>query len=113
VRRDVHGVPVEGVDVGPETGCAHYDGDRDVIAIRFPCCGTYYPCHRCHEAVAAHDADRWPLEDRDRRAVLCGACGVELAIADYLADPTGCPDCSAPFNPGCVDHHDRYFAMPG
>lgn len=100
---------VRGVDVGPETRCAHYDGDRDVIAIRFPCCDTYYPCFRCHEAVTDHDAERWPTAEFDRNAVRCGVCGTELSVAAYLVAGHECPECGAAFNPGCADHHDRYF----
>jgi uncharacterized CHY-type Zn-finger protein len=104
-----HGHEVRGVGVGPETRCAHYDGDRDVIAIRFPCCGVYYPCFRCHEAVADHDAERWSADAFDRDAVLCGVCGVEYSVAAYLDADHECPACGAAFNPGCADHHDRYF----
>jgi len=42
---EVHGHTVRGVDVGPETRCRHYDSELDVIAIRFPCCETFYPCY--------------------------------------------------------------------
>jgi uncharacterized CHY-type Zn-finger protein len=75
-----HGHEVRGVDVDAETGCAHYDTDRDVVAIRVPWCDTYYPCHRCHAEVAAHEAERWPIDRREAHAVLCGACGAQLAI---------------------------------
>lgn len=107
--RQVHGVRVRGVSVGPETRCAHYDTDRDVVAVRFPCCERFYPCFECHRAVADHRASTWSDGSFDRRAVLCGACGERLPIAAYLADPTACPACSAPFNPGCADHHHLYF----
>jgi uncharacterized CHY-type Zn-finger protein len=56
---DVHGHTVRGVDVGPETRCRHYDSELDVIAIRFPCCGTFYPCYECHLAAADHEPERW------------------------------------------------------
>ena len=56
---NVHGHTVRGVDVGPETRCHHYDSDLDVIAIRFPCCGTFYPCYECHLAAANHEPERW------------------------------------------------------
>jgi uncharacterized CHY-type Zn-finger protein len=104
----VHGHAVRGVDVDDETRCAHYGTERDVVAIRFPCCDIYYPCHRCHAEVADHDAERWPLDRRGEPAVLCGACGAELAIQEYLG-VTACPACETRFNPGCADHYDRYF----
>jgi len=110
MERVVGGVTVHGLDVDGETRCRHYDGTRDVVAIRFRCCGRYHPCFRCHEAVADHDPSVWPAGSFDRRAVLCGACGTELRIADYLG-VTACPECATGFNPGCRDHHDRYFAV--
>ena len=45
----------------------------------------------------------------DERALLCGACGARFSIETYLDAPLACPDCGAAFNPGCSDHHDRYF----
>lgn len=106
----VHDHPVFGVDVGAETRCAHYATGRDVIAIRFPCCGEYYPCIECHEAVADHEATVWDADAGDERAVLCGVCGHELRIRAYLAADHRCPDCNAAFNPGCRHHAHFYFA---
>ena len=108
----VHGHEVRGVDVGGETRCAHYGTDRDVVAIRFACCETYYPCFRCHEETADHDAERWPVERRDEPAVLCGCCGAELAVREYVGVDS-CPDCGARFNPACADHYHLYFETPG
>jgi uncharacterized CHY-type Zn-finger protein len=107
----VGGREVCGVDVGPETRCAHYDGETDVIAIKFWCCGDYYPCFRCHDAVADHDPERWPTDEFDRQAVLCGVCGGALTVREYLDADHECPDCGAGFNPGCAAHHDRYFEV--
>lgn len=99
--------------VDDETRCVHYHGPTDIIAMRFKCCGDYFPCLHCHEdyATPAHPIERWAVEDLERGAVLCGACGYELRIAEYLAT-SGCPNCGAPFNPGCRLHHDAYFAFP-
>lgn len=106
----VGGRTVRGVDVGPETRCAHYDGPRDVVAIAFPCCETFHPCFRCHEATADHDAERWPRSRFDADAVLCGVCGATLSVQEYLG-ADACPRCDAAFNPGCANHYDRYFAV--
>ncbi|WP_458190666.1 CHY zinc finger protein [Haladaptatus sp. NG-WS-4] len=105
----VHGTEVHGVDVDPETRCSHYDSERDVIAIRFPCCGEFYPCYWCHDAVADHPREAWPETKRDAEAVLCGVCGTELTIAEYLACDSRCPECDAAFNPGCAEHYELYF----
>lgn len=104
----IHGHEVRGVGVGPETQCAHYSTERDIVAIKFACCGTYYPCFRCHEETTDHDIERWPIERRDEPAVLCGGCGTELAPQEYMG-LDACPDCRAAFNPACSDHYHRYF----
>jgi len=107
--RTVHGTEVHGIDVDAETRCAHFGTERDVIAIRFPCCNDYYPCFRCHDTVADHPRETWPADERDTEAVLCGSCGVELTITEYLESGSQCPDCGAEFNPGCANHYELYF----
>jgi len=104
----VHGHEVRGVAVDGETRCAHYGTERDVVALKFACCETYHPCYRCHAETADHDRERWPLERRAEPAVLCGACGAELAVQEYVG-VDGCPECGTRFNPACADHYHRYF----
>ncbi|CAI49617.1 zinc finger protein [Natronomonas pharaonis DSM 2160] len=104
----VHGYEVRGVGLDGETRCAHYGTERDVVAIKFACCATYYACHRCHEECTDHERSRWPLGRRDEKAVLCGVCGTELAVQEYLGVDS-CPDCGARFNPGCNNHTHLYF----
>ena len=100
---------VRGVDVGPETRCAHWAGDRDVVALRGGRCERFYPCHACHEAVADHPPEPWPRERLDEPAVLCGVCATALTARAYLTSGFDCPECGAAFNPGCRAHYDRYF----
>lgn len=102
-------VAVRGLVVDRQTRCVHYRTARDIVAIRFYCCGEYYPCHLCHDACADHPAQVWPAGRRDEQAVLCGACGAELTIASYLGAEE-CPVCQAAFNPRCALHADLYFA---
>ncbi len=104
-------VPLRGVEVGPETRCVHYHGPRDVIAIRFACCGVFYPCHACHVAVADHDAERWSPDRFDTRAVRCGDCGTVLTIEQYVEADHACSTCGTAFNPRCARHYDRYFEV--
>lgn len=104
-------VPLRGVQVDADTRCAHYDGPRDRIALRFACCGVYYPCFQCHRATTTHDAERWPGERRHEPAVLCGDCYRTMSAAAYLQCDHICPHCAAAFNPECAAHHDRYFAF--
>ena len=104
------GMRVLGPTVDDQTRCIHYRTDLDVIAIRFACCGEYYPCHLCHAETADHPAEQWPLDERDERAVLCGVCKHELTIAEYLL-VEACPACGAAFNPGCRLHTELYFQV--
>ena len=103
--------PVLGLDVDPETRCSHYHSPRDVVAFRMRCCDRWYACRECHDALAGHEAQLWPRADREERAVLCGACGVELSIRGYLKSADACPVCDAAFNPGCREHHHLYFEV--
>ena len=95
-------VPLRGVRVDPETRCDHWDDPVDVIALRFGCCETYYPCDACHDAATDHEA---------APAVLCGACRTTLTAREYLDGENACPACGAAFNPGCRAHRDRYFEV--
>ena len=99
---------VLGRTVDDQTRCAHYHGPTDVIAIKFACCGAYYPCFECRREAADHPARQWPADRRDQKAILCGVCGTELPIATYQA-VTACPACDARFNERCRLHWPRYF----
>lgn len=101
---------VRGVGVDRESRCIHYHGPLDVVAIRMKCCGLYYACKDCHEALAGHPAEAWPREEWNQPAILCGACGAELTIESYLRCGDRCPRCGAGFNPGCSRHRHFYFA---
>jgi uncharacterized CHY-type Zn-finger protein len=103
-RPEVHGVAVD-----PQTRCAHWRSPLDIIAIRMRCCGVWYACKDCHDALAGHPIQTWPRAEYDRPAVLCGACGTELTVRQYLACDNRCPACAAPFNPGCRLHYRFYF----
>lgn len=102
-------VRVRGINVDEATRCAHWHSARDVIAIKMRCCGEYYACYECHAALAGHETAVWPREEWGTRAVLCGICGGELTIREYLASGYRCPACGAEFNPGCRNHHHLYF----
>jgi len=104
-------IPLRGVAVGPETRCVHWDDPVDIVALRFGCCETYYPCDECHDAAADHEAEPWPRDRFDESAVLCGVCGATLSAREYLASDDRCPRCDAAFNPGCRAHRDRYFEV--
>lgn len=101
--------PVHGLEVDDETRCAHWRSAVDIVALKMKCCGVYYACKDCHEAMAGHRIQVWPRAERTTPAVLCGACGREMTIAAYLAASDACPACGAAFNPGCRIHHHFYF----
>ena len=102
---------VHGVGVNARTQCAHYHSERDIIAIKQKCCGTYYACIQCHCELADHAPVVWPKNERDAAAILCGNCDSQLTIAAYLACANSCPICQAAFNPGCANHYPLYFEM--
>jgi uncharacterized CHY-type Zn-finger protein len=107
--RIIHGVKVVGVNVDEETLCAHYHGERDIVAIKFKCCGDWFPCHECHAELARHAAVVWPKEEFDTPAILCGACGHQLTVREYRDCASVCPQCHRQFNPGCAEHRHLYF----
>jgi len=100
---------VFGVDLDGETRCAHWRSPRDVVALKMRCCGNYYACRDCHDALADHPATLWPRAAWNENAALCGVCGEQMSVARYLACEDRCPACGAAFNPGCRLHRHLYF----
>jgi uncharacterized CHY-type Zn-finger protein len=56
---DIH-PRVKGIDLDPQTCCARYHSTLDIIAIKMKCCGIYYACKDCHDALADHAIQVWP-----------------------------------------------------
>lgn len=104
-------IDVKGIDVDAETRCAHYHSEIDIIAIKFKCCGEWFPCFDCHAAIADHEPAVWTKEERNKKAILCGACRHHLTIAEYFECGSRCPRCAADFNPGCANHYQLYFEI--
>jgi uncharacterized CHY-type Zn-finger protein len=102
---------VRGIDLDSQTRCIHYNSRLDIIAIKMKCCGFYYACKDCHDALADHAMEVWPRSEWDQPVVLCGGCGIELSIRQYLDCSNICPKCEAGFNPGCRNHYHYYFEM--
>jgi len=109
--RIIAGLMVKGKVIDNQTRCAHYHTDLDIIAIKFKCCDTYYPCYSCHKEATDHLAVTWAINERDKKAILCGACGHELTIQEYMASNNTCTSCQSLFNPNCKKHYDLYFTM--
>jgi uncharacterized CHY-type Zn-finger protein len=103
-----HGPVVLGAVVDDRTRCVHYRSELDIVALRFHCCGAWYPCVHCHDEVVGHARTVWSASDGDVEAALCGECGTTMTISAYRVAET-CPSCGAGFNPGCALHHHQYF----
>jgi uncharacterized CHY-type Zn-finger protein len=110
VNRDHPSHTVRGIDVDAQSRCAHWHSAIDIVAMRFKCCGDYYACHDCHVALAGHDVVRWAADDQAEHVAMCGVCGLEMTMGEYLAvNDDRCPRCTAAFNPGCRSHRHFYF----
>ena len=102
---------VQGLSLTPLTQCLHWSSPRDIIAIRHACCGKFYACISCHDALEKHKSSVWSISQRDERAVLCGSCKHQLTVDEYLNCGSVCTKCGAGFNPGCKGHWGLYFEM--
>ncbi len=109
MRLIIHSEEVNGVGMDAETRCAHYHTELDIIAIKFKCCGRWFPCYKCHQEIAEHSTETWPANEWKEAAILCGVCGNQQTIADYRKGNATCISCSANFNPACAKHHHLYF----
>jgi uncharacterized CHY-type Zn-finger protein len=87
---------VHGLDVDYQNRCEHSDSPRDVVAVRFRCCKTYYACRLCHEALADHAASSLSEADAEELAVLCGICRTELSICTSMESQKGVRDAALP-----------------
>nr|WP_318153097.1 CHY zinc finger protein [Metabacillus arenae] len=105
----MNGIQVYGETVDEQTRCVHYHTEKDIIAIKFYCCKTYYPCYQCHEQSAGHSIKVWPKTEFNEKAILCGVCKHELTINQYFQSHSVCPYCHSSFNPGCNRHKHLYF----
>ena len=102
-------VIVHGVELRENTRCAHYHSEKDIIAIKMKCCGRFYACIKCHEALETHEPQQWKISERNEKAILCGACKKLLTIEEYLCSNNQCIYCHSSFNPGCRNHYHYYF----
>jgi len=102
-------IKVKGKTIDDQTRCVHYHSPLDIVAIKFKCCGDYYPCYQCHEESTTHQPLVWQKEEWNAKAILCGVCKEELTISEYFNSDNHCPYCRASFNPNCNKHYHLYF----
>ena len=105
----IHNEEVKGTNVDAQTRCEHYHKEIDIIAIKFKCCGDWFPCFECHEENTNHQQEIWPVDEFDTKTVLCGSCGYKLSVTEYMKCDSVCPECRSLFNPGCAKHYHLYF----
>jgi len=110
MKKDV-AVVVKGRVIDEQTRCLHYHSPLDIIAIKFKCCNEYYSCYECHEEEAGHNSEVWKRNEFDTKAILCGVCGNEMAVHEYLTSNDHCPHCNSAFNPSCSKHYHLYFEI--
>ncbi len=109
--KQIHGEKVGGIGVESQTRCAHYHSELDIIAIRFKCCGGWFPCFECHRETTEHLPEVWAMTERDEKAILCGGCGHQLTINEYFNCGAVCPNCERNFNLKCANHYELYFEI--
>lgn len=103
---------VHGPTVDSQTRCVHYHLPLDIVAIKFKCCGLFYPCYQCHDEESEHETQVWPELEllAGEKVILCGECKSLLDFQEYTA--TGnCMSCGAQFNPKCLLHYELYFDL--
>ncbi|WP_263622142.1 CHY zinc finger protein [Halobacillus litoralis] len=103
-------IEVYGVDVDQESRCTHYHSQVDIVALKFRCCRKFYACYQCHQETTDHPPEKWPLDERDHHAILCGHCRKTMSIDEYM-NVNECPHCQHAFNAGCKNHYPLYFDM--
>lgn len=104
--------PIKGKTIDQQSRCTHWYSERDIIAVKFACCGAYYACYSCHEELANHPAQRWSESTfEQKKVILCGVCRHEMSIREYQDSDSSCPKCNANFNPRCSLHWPLYFEM--
>jgi len=111
MSNDAPKIEIRGKTIDNHTRCVHYHSPLDIIAIKFKCCGQYYPCHQCHEEEAGHAAKVWKKEEWNNKAILCGICKNEMSVHQYINSGDLCPYCNTSFNPGCRLHYHLYFEV--
>lgn len=107
-------INVAGKCIDKNTRCLHFSSEKDIIAIKFKCCNSFYPCYKCHLECANHSIIRWTRHDlceKDKKVILCGACQNALTFYQYSKGDFECLFCKGKFNPGCALHYNLYFDL--
>lgn len=103
-------IEVHGNLVDSSTRCIHYYSEFDIVAIKFKCCGKFYPCYKCHEENETHEIVKWSATEFSEQSILCGNCKETISILEYF-QVSECPKCRGKFNVNCELHYGIYFSM--
>ncbi|RSL33378.1 hypothetical protein D7Z54_10420 [Salibacterium salarium] len=109
MKVEINGTSIYGISPDSNSRCYHYHKPHDIISMQFFCCGEYFCCFKCHNELSDHTARQWPENKFYQKAILCGSCGTQITIHEYLKSGYLCPYCNASFNPGCRNHYHLYF----
>ncbi|EFA24667.1 CHY zinc finger [Streptococcus sp. M143] len=101
-------IQAHGLLVDDESRCVHYHSVKDIVSLQCYECKKYYACYQCHNSMETHVFSPYPLALTEDQPILCGACKRTMTFQEYQKQ-IACPYCSAPFNPGCKQHHSFYF----
>lgn len=108
------GVSIHGAWIDHNTRCKHWNLELDIIALKFKCCGKYYPCYLCHAEYNDHEPRRWLGSDLSLvPMVVCGVCYHEYTYTEYATLEYSCDKCLSKFNPKCSLHMDYYVDLIG
>lgn len=94
-----------------ETRCTHWHTDKDIIALKFACCGKYWPCYQCHNSCMEGPLRKYAVVESAVKVVLCGSCAEEMTFQEYIDCDYACKKCHGEFNPGCKLHYGIYFDL--
>ena len=64
-----------GMEVDAQTRCVHWRSAVDIVAIKMACCGVYWACKDCHEALAGHAIAVWGRGSGMRGRFCAGLAG--------------------------------------
>ncbi|XP_046851714.1 uncharacterized protein LOC124445038 [Xenia sp. Carnegie-2017] len=69
--------------------CEHYNR---YCTVKFSCCSSFWPCHRCHNAQTT--CAQRKLKSRDIRQIKCRRCGL---VQDFPKESPHCVGCNLKF----------------
>lgn len=63
----------------PRWQCEHF---KRRCSVRFPCCGVFYPCHRCHNGSGVCDSSK---KANQATHIKCTNCGHKEEVSRFFS----------------------------